>query len=81
MVYPKCADGNANTVHPDQTAPWSSLIWVCTFCSGLFVLLFRVIIVNLQFIKKKKKKKNAVPSGQKIFWVGRSLVGREEFGG
>ena len=75
MVYPKCAGGKANSVDPDQTAPWSSLIWVCTFCSGLFVLLLRVIIVNLPFIKKKKKKKKTVPSGQK------NILGREDFGG
>ena len=74
MVYPKCAGEKANNVDPDQTAPWSSLIWVYTFFSGLFVLLVGVIIVNLPF--RKKKKKNAVPSGQKIFLVGRIWVGR-----
>ena len=28
----KDADGMANSVDPDQTAPRSSLIWVCTVC-------------------------------------------------
>ena len=71
MVYPKCAGGKANSVDPDQTAPKSSLIWFCIFCLGLFELLFRAIVVNLPFGKQ-----NAVPSGQKIFRVGRILVGR-----
>ena len=38
MVYPKYVGGKANSVDPDQTALWSSLIWVCTFCSGLSVI-------------------------------------------
>ena len=32
--------GMANSVEPDQTAPWSSLIWVCTVCSDLSVPIF-----------------------------------------
>ena len=34
---PTNADGMANNVDPDQTAPTSSLIWVCAFCSNLSV--------------------------------------------
>ena len=29
-MSPNDADGMANSVDPDQTAPLSSLIWVCT---------------------------------------------------
>ena len=29
-MHPKDAEGIANSVDPDQTAPRSSLIWVCT---------------------------------------------------
>ena len=43
----------ANSVDPDQTAPLrSSLIWVYTVCSGLYVRIFRVNTEdtdNLQF--------------------------------
>ena len=36
VVLPKDADGMANCVDSDQTAPFrSSLIWVCTVCSVL----------------------------------------------
>ena len=86
MVYPKYVGGKANSVDPDQTASWSSL--VCTFCSGLSVIHYTISgdhTVNLPFRKKKKKKKekekekkNAVPSGQKLFWIGRILVGRQK---
>ena len=38
VVCSKHADGMANSVDPGQTAPeGSSLIWVCTVCSDLFV--------------------------------------------
>ena len=81
MVYPKYVGGKANSVDPDQPAPWSSLIWVCTFCSGLSVIHYTISSDHSKFAirkKKKKKKENAVPSGQKIFWIGRILVGRQK---
>ena len=37
----KKADGMANGVDPDQTAPRSSLIWIYTVCSDLFVPVHR----------------------------------------
>ena len=40
---PKDADGMANSADPDQTAPRSSLIWVCTVCPDLSVQKFRII--------------------------------------
>ena len=37
-INPKDVDGVANSVDPDQTAPFrGSLIWVCTVCSDLSV--------------------------------------------
>ena len=44
---PNDADGMANNVDPDQTAPRSSLIWVCTVCPGLAVRKLRIIMVQL----------------------------------
>ena len=41
------ANGIANSEFPDQTAPGSSLVWVCTFCPDLFVQKLRVITVHL----------------------------------
>ena len=47
-MYPKDADGIANSVDPDQTAPFrSSLIWVCTVSSDLPVPIFRILMVIL----------------------------------
>ena len=37
-MYLKGADGPANSVDPDQTAPSSSLIWVYTVCPDLSAL-------------------------------------------
>ena len=37
------ADGMANCVDPDQTAPRSSLIWFFTVCSDLSVLILRIL--------------------------------------
>ena len=42
----KDADGMANSADPDQTAPRSSLIWVCTICPGLSVRKLRIITVH-----------------------------------
>ena len=43
---PNDADGMANSVDPDQTAPSrSSLIWVCTVCPCLSVRKLRIITV------------------------------------
>ena len=41
-MSPNNADGMANSVDPDQ----SSLIWVCTICSGLSVQKLRIITVG-----------------------------------
>ena len=38
-VFPKCGDGIANSVDPDQTAP----LWVCPVCPNLSVPKLRVI--------------------------------------
>ena len=40
VMSPNDADGMANSVDPDQTAP---LIWVCTVCPGLSVRKLRII--------------------------------------
>ena len=37
VMCPDDADGMANSVDPDQTAPLGSLIWVCTVCPGISV--------------------------------------------
>ena len=42
VMHPKDADGIANSVDPDQTAP---LIWVCTVCPDLSVRKLRNITV------------------------------------
>ena len=42
----------ANSVDPDQTAPRSSLIWICTVCPGISVRKLRIIMVKSQ-IKQK----------------------------
>ena len=45
-MSPKDAGGRANSVDPDQTAPFgSSLIWVCTVCSNLSVPKYRILTV------------------------------------
>ena len=44
-MNPKDADEMANSVDPDQTAPRSSLIWVCTVCPIISVRKLRIIIV------------------------------------
>ena len=41
----KDADGIANSVDPDQTAPRSSLSWVYTVCPNLPVRKLRIITV------------------------------------
>ena len=43
VMHPKNAQGIANSVDPDQTAP--SLIWVCTVCPDLSVQKLRKITV------------------------------------
>ena len=45
-MSPNNADGMANSVDPDQTAPLGSLIWVCTVCPGLSVWKLRIITVT-----------------------------------
>ena len=35
VMHPKDAEGIANSIDPDQTAPRSSLIWVCIVCPVL----------------------------------------------
>ena len=46
-MHPKDAEGIANSVDPDQTAP---LIWVCTVCPDLSVRKLRIITVVLNII-------------------------------
>ena len=45
IMHRKDAGGIENSVDPDQTAPRSSLIWVCTFCPSLSVWKLRIITV------------------------------------
>ena len=42
----KDANGKANSEDPDQTAPRSSLIWVCTVCQDQSVRKLRIIRVR-----------------------------------
>ena len=42
VMSPNDADGMANSVDPDQTAP---LIWVCIVCPGISVRKLRIITV------------------------------------
>ena len=43
-MHPKDADRMANSVDPDQTAPFrSSLVLVCTVCSDLSVPILRIL--------------------------------------
>ena len=41
VMHPKDAEGIANSVDPDHTAPRSILIWVCTVCQVLSVRKLR----------------------------------------
>ena len=50
-MHPKDAEGIANSVDPDQTAPRSSLIWVCTICPDLSARKLRIITVSTADIK------------------------------
>ena len=54
FTLPECiqkgGDGIANSVDPDQTAPRSSLFWVCTVCSDLSVPIHRIFTVLLNFV-------------------------------
>ena len=49
VMSPNDADGMANSVDPDQTAPLGvgSLIWVCTVCPGISVRKLGIITVFL----------------------------------
>ena len=47
-MSPNDADGMANSVDPDQTAPLGSLIWVCTVCPGISGRKLRIITVVSQ---------------------------------
>ena len=42
-MRPEDADGAANSIDPDQTAPWSSLIRVYIVCSDLYVPILKVL--------------------------------------
>ena len=50
FTLPECiqkgGDGIANSVDPDQTAPRSSLFWVCTVSSDLSVPILRTFTVS-----------------------------------
>ena len=61
VASPNDADGIANSVDPDQTAPLGLLlIWVCTVCSGISVRKLRIITVVMQNVLEKK--------GKAYFW-------------
>ena len=63
VMSPNDVDGMANSVDPDQTAPRSSLIWVCTVCPGISVRNLRIITVGVPkecFKKKEKKSRSPV---------------------
>ena len=47
VIDPNDVDGMANSVDPDQTAPRSSLIWVCTVCPGISVRKLRIVNVMM----------------------------------
>ena len=53
FTLPECiqkgGDGIANSVDPDQTAPRSSLFWVCTVCLDLSVPILRTFTVFVRF--------------------------------
>ena len=66
VMSPNDADGMANSVDPDQTAP--SLIWVCTVCPGISVPKLRIVTVitvtpNFQLRRRAENlmKKSSVP--------------------
>ena len=46
-MSPNDAEGMADSIEPDQTAPRSSLIWVFTVCPGLSVWKLRNITGKL----------------------------------
>ena len=52
----KVGDGIANSVDPDQTAPRSSLFWVCTVCSDLSVPILRTftVVYGIKMFHKNK---------------------------
>ena len=64
VMSPNDADGMANSVDPDQTAPLgaadcssrSSLIWVCTVCPDLSVRKLRIITVSITLSSKQTTK-------------------------
>ena len=47
VLSPNDADGMANSVDPDQTAPRSSLIWVCTVRPGISVRKLMIVTVPI----------------------------------
>ena len=51
------ADGLANSVDPDQTAP---LIWVCTVCPGVSVRKLKIITVSCQLGALWLKEKESI---------------------
>ena len=57
FTLPECiqkgGDGIANSVDPDQTAPRSSLFWVCTVCSDLSVPILRTFTVMHRNVNKR----------------------------
>ena len=48
----KDADGMADSVDLDQTAPWCSLIWVYTVCPDFSVRKLRIIIAHIQILEE-----------------------------
>ena len=45
-MSPNDAVGITNSVDPDQTAPRSSLIWVCNVCSGRKLRISTVVLIT-----------------------------------
>ena len=81
-MHPKDAEGIANSVDPDQTAPLgavqssdcssrSSPIWVCTVCPGLSVRKLRKITVVLTKSDFKNKHIRASPCEKSTCHMGK----------
>ena len=51
-MSPNDAGGMANSVDPDQTAPRSSLIWVCTVCPAISVRKLGIIMVSTKWFQR-----------------------------
>ena len=66
-MSPNDADGMANSVDPDQTAP---LIWVCTVCPGISVRKLRIITVCVMLFEIFQMCMCSHPLGQNLRYYG-----------